>query len=196
MPWAHMVGYEGPDDDTALELDMSLRASSNSHGLPDLQQSIESYSWVIPSHEALSSCVRLAKTGKIIEIGSGSGYWTSLLRGYGADVIAVDPHPASRHFIWDTIRRKGEEYLTDQGGCPDRALFMCWPRGSFGDKVLQAYNGDTLLWIGEAQDGWQTTWSLKETRFPDWHLIESIILPSWVGMKPILCMYQKCGPRA
>ena len=57
--------------------------------------------------------------------------------------------------------------LRDHDGCPDRALFMCWPR--FGDEILAAYRGEVLIvvssdltWeVDEDKDGWM----LERLRF-------------------------------
>lgn len=48
------------------------------------------YSYAVPTNESIS---KLAKYEPLVEIGSGLGYWASLLKVVGADIIAFDKSP-------------------------------------------------------------------------------------------------------
>ena len=47
----------------------------------------ERYAWACPDSRALRA---LASCGPLVEVGAGHGYWASLLRARGADVLAFD----------------------------------------------------------------------------------------------------------
>lgn len=51
---------------------------------------VNKYSWAIPNDAALEA---IAALGPIVEMGSGAGYWASLLRERGVDVVAYDAKP-------------------------------------------------------------------------------------------------------
>lgn len=121
---------------------------------------VSKFSWAVPCHTALEKIIEWTSTrdgSRILEIGSGLGYWASLLQAYGADIIAIDTGTESRDepmfpYFPATIQGCGIEYLKSHDGCPDRALFLCWPRTHNGDAILGAYKGSTVIWIGENVD--------------------------------------------
>jgi len=123
------------------------------------------YSYAVPNRLALKT---IHEQGKILEIGSGNGYWAYLLREfYNTDIICTDAHPVPTgtnfHFGYDVKK----EYVDDiifptralmEWVAKDRALFICWPtydtEWAFEwVKMYMDYGGQTLIYIGEGQGG-------------------------------------------
>lgn len=209
LPWARQAGYIGEHGPLS-----TLHHSTDWCKLRF--QAILDFSWAVPCHDALQKCVHWASIAggpsRIVEIGSGTGYWASLLQAYGADVVAVDTGEEYRgrnrafpelvafetgekflgetggafHHFPSTVRANGVDYLESHGGCTDRALFLCWPRAEFGSEILKAYHGNTLIWIGEA-DG--CTWEMNEDERAGWILQESYDIPTWDCIRDFLAVY-------
>jgi len=179
-PWARKIGYAGQED--------NLRALHMSQGvLFQRQQAVARYSWAVPSEEALSMIIAHSG-GRVVEVGSGTGYWANLLDKRGADVVAVDSGKENKpSWFPATIVFDGSAYLHFYKGCPDRALFLCWPR--HGDDVLEAYAGDTLVLVGEGDEG--ATWWLDEDAEKEWKPVASCVLPTWPGIHDMLVVYKR-----
>ena len=100
-----------------------------------------------------------------VEVGAGTGYWASLMRAAGMDVVAVDSDPPGcargneyhgDAAGWTEVVRGGTETplrLRDEEGFP-RALFLCYPPPNASvasealDSLLEA-GGRTVAVVGE-----------------------------------------------
>jgi hypothetical protein len=103
----------------------------------------------------------------IVEIGAGNGYWASLLRDAGCDIVAFDvasiaqPSPSNRGKggeikkdragqskapKWAQVLPGGPEVLASPV-CRSRALFLCYPdeyevsNTSLGEACLEEFQG-------------------------------------------------------
>jgi hypothetical protein len=93
-----------------------------------------------------------------VEIGAGSGYWAWQLGQAGVDVTAYDPVPPgpdndfNSHKLYHPVTTGDHQAAALH---PDRALMLCWPSygASFAKQALHAYQGDTLIYIGEGVGG-------------------------------------------
>lgn len=167
---------------------------------------VRRFAWGIPSHEALEKIVQVAP--RIIEIGAGTGYWAMLLSQYGCDVIAYDTEP---HY---NAQAANEYYPIEIGGPEmaqqhsDRALFLCWPpyNEPMATDALLAYEGDTLLYIGEGMGGCTANdefhgllghgrwnWDTDEYEVPSsgWTLVETVDIPQWDSIHDNLSIYKR-----
>ncbi|KAI9669305.1 MAG: hypothetical protein M1831_000340 [Alyxoria varia] len=100
----------GPDSST----------SSVKHSHPLLPILYHHFGCVCPTHEALSIIKHVADGGKrpVIDLGSGNGYWTWMLRRYGVqDVWAVDNGDSVWRTMWvgDTVQMDGGKFLREFG---------------------------------------------------------------------------------
>ena len=186
LPWARRCTYAGDHDYAPLAIPGPT--------LGEIRHSaVKSYSWAIPSHAALETCVwACGKSGKVLELGSGTGYWASLLSSYGLDVVAVDNGSEthrdeifSPHFS-DAIKDDAEMYLIQNDGARDRALFLCWPRDA--SRWVDLYRGKTVIWIGE-EDG--CTWEMDRT--DGWEVVRTIRIPSWGLIHDKLVVYKRAA---
>jgi hypothetical protein len=124
-----------------------------SKGEANYQSMRKRWSWAIPNDEALDTIVKYSPNG-LIEIGAGAGYWTSLLRGRGLDVVAYDinPPPGSD---WTLREETFTEVITGDHtnvvGKGERTLFMCWPEhyADWPHETVELYDGDTIIYVGE-----------------------------------------------
>lgn len=85
---------------------------------------VKRYAWAVPTEEAVRV---IASHGPVVEIGAGTGYWASLLRQVGTDVVAYDRSPHDNHWCVGThslVEVGGPEKASEH---PDRTLFLCWP---------------------------------------------------------------------
>lgn len=132
---------------------------------------VKIFSWAVPTPNCLAWMV--STSPRIVEIGSGQGYWAAMLSKFGADVVAVDSAPGSGK--WHaTEQLTGLEYLQRHDGCPDRALFLCWPHflvGNEGRLFLRSFQKatgeiasdsaeeeDEFDHIGECIDAYRGEW--------------------------------------
>ncbi|KAG5192919.1 hypothetical protein JKP88DRAFT_156687 [Tribonema minus] len=163
-------------------------------------RAVSDYAWAIPSHAALELIVKWASVvsgdatrPRIAEIGSGTGYWASLLQKYGADVVAVEEYykTMGRHFP-DTVARNGVEYLRAHGGCEDRALFLCWQFGDDGHSYLREYRGPIVIFIG-GPDIYGDRGGGCTMFFDEWEQVDRLHIPQWQGLHDELIVYRRRG---
>lgn len=198
LPWARCHEYIAPRqyivDDTP---GASEAKQFREYWTRRRDDNVDKFSWAVPCHTALDMIVKYSSilgdgSPRILEIGSGLGYWASLLQAYGADIIAVDTGEESRgepmfpHFP-ATVLGCGIEYLKSHDGCPDRALFLCWPR--HGDAILDAYKGSIVIWIGEDNHG--CTWYLGDDHEGEWKKQDSFQIPTWPDVWDYMAIYTR-----
>ncbi|KAI2637641.1 hypothetical protein GGS26DRAFT_419384 [Hypomontagnella submonticulosa] len=139
------------------------------HVLPVL---MHHFGCACPSHEALEILRILAGGREILDVGSGGGYWSFMLRQYGVRVVPVDSAQSSWRVTWvsDTVIADGADYLrkrrkkskhAPQTSGPDPeepVLLLVYPivggelaggeEGGFTRRMIDAYAGDTLAVVG------------------------------------------------
>lgn len=143
------------------------------------------YSWAVPTRDAIDLCIT-SSNGRVVEVGSGTGYWASLLERHGCDIVAVDDHREGTRltFFPKTVDQTGQDYLTANGGCKDRALMLCWPRST--EEIVGAFKGDIIIWIGELGDG--CTGTIDEEHWMQGEVLE---IPRWGGIRDVLVIYHR-----
>ena len=157
---------------------------------------------VCPSWEALSIISQLAQdTAGVLDMASGNGYWTYMLRRLQVPTTAVDNGTSHYRFNWisDTVRVNGVDYLQQQRGARDRVLLLVYmiTRGTFTKQVLKMYKGDTIVVVGTQNANRFTTFAnvLVEEYFAaemkDWHLTVRIALPSFAGKDEAMYVFQR-----
>jgi hypothetical protein len=159
---------------------------------------------VCPSFEALSVIAQLVAPSwaeGVIDMASGNGYWTYLLRRMGVGVSAVDNMEAVWRMMWveDTVKANGVDYLKKQGGAKNMVLLMVYmvPRGDFTKQVLKAYKGDTVVVAGTQNENRFTGFSdttveqYFEWEKKDFEMTARIPLPSFAGKDEAMYVYQR-----
>lgn len=147
------------------------------------------YSFAVPTAEVIAE---LAKLGPIVEVGAGAGYWAMLLQQAGADVIAYDRAPQSKQFTrrWTEIRRRGPRVAQYH---PDRALLLCWPpyNTPMAYEALQAYRGQTVIYVGEGHSGCTGDDRFHELLSAEWERVAEYGIPQWDNMCDDVTVYRR-----
>jgi hypothetical protein len=143
------------------------------------------FSWAVPTQEAIE-CIR-KYTGRVIEIGCGSGYWAWLMNQAGIDVLALDTAVPS--FAWHEIHLGNElEALRH----PDRTLFLCWPPwgSEMAVRALTCYAGDHVIYVGEWMGGCAN--ALFFAALTSWfEAVETVALPQWFMRSDNLTVFRR-----
>ncbi|KAK0261429.1 hypothetical protein LTS09_004142 [Friedmanniomyces endolithicus] len=164
---------------------------------------------ICPSYEALETIRLVAKGRRVLDLGSGNGYWTYMLRRMEpvgkkekkVEVVAVDNGMSEWRTVWvgDTVEMGGEEWLGKHGGGREAVLLLVYPMvgGEFTSKMIGAYQGTTIVCAG-TQNASGFTGFAKETiaewmvrEMPGWKRVLQIPLPSFAGKDEALFVFEK-----
>ncbi|CAE7028280.1 hypothetical protein P3342_006157 [Pyrenophora teres f. teres] len=177
---------------------------------------------VVPSYAALHVLAKLALPARpskeavlpILDIGSGNGYWTYMLRTFdisaltgggsvskGLDVRAVDSMASLYRVYWvrDTVVADGVGYLEKNGGGKGCVLLLVYPQATtdFTGPVMRAYQGDTIVVAGTQCGNGFTGFSdvvvdvWVEKHLPAFELTLRMPLPSFAGKDDALFVFQR-----
>jgi hypothetical protein len=146
---------------------------------------------VVPSWESLQIISKLANGRRVLDMGSGNGYWTLMLRRLGLNVTAIDSGQSRWRATWisDTVVTDGIQYLRKRSGCPDMVLLLVYPivSGEFTQKVLDAYTGDVVCVAGTQNGNGYTGFKdmmvdeYMEKEKQGWEKVAQVPLPSFAG---------------
>ncbi|KAI1104561.1 hypothetical protein F4804DRAFT_185578 [Jackrogersella minutella] len=199
----------------------TLAGNRSHHVLPIL---MHHFGCACPSHEALEILRVLAAGRGVLDVGSGGGYWTFMLRGYGVPSVAVDNAQSAWRASWvsDTVEAEGASYLRQRRASknssqpPDPAeavLLLVYPivggavaggrEGDFTRAMLDAYAGDTLAVVGTQNRNGYTgfrgesmdQYMERERAADGWVKVVQVALPSFPGKDEALFVFQR-GARA
>ncbi|KAK3396443.1 hypothetical protein B0T20DRAFT_271286 [Sordaria brevicollis] len=172
----------------------------------------------VPSHESLSLLKLLSRGKPIIDMGSGNGYWTFMLRQYlTSPVYAVDNNQSEWRVMWidDTVVTDGIKWLRSppQNGGQDMILLLVYPivggdgsaaggkEGGFTRELLRAYKGDTIAVVGTQNRNGYTGFKGQtmdeymerdeERRKEGWRKVVQVPLPSFAGKDEALFVFQR-----
>lgn len=171
---------------------------------------------VAPSHAALHVIARLAQPAKpskqpvrpILDVGSGNGYWTFMLRSLPLDpgmkpldVRPVDNAASEYRLAWvsDTTRATGLDYLARNEGGKDCVLLLVYPptTGDFTAPLLRAFRGDVIVVAGTQNGNGFTGFAdclvdvWVEKNLADFELTLRMPLPSFPGKDEALFVFQR-----
>lgn len=179
----------------------SANVKTSHHILPVF---MHHFGCVVPSYESLEVIKQIAGTRTVIDLGSGNGYWTYMLRRLDVSVRAVDNLQSEYRTTWigDTISKDGEQYLQDENGCRDAVLLLVYPIVSshFTSKVIDAYKGDTVCLAGtQNRNGYtafpdRTIDDYMAAEKPEFQKSVQIPLPSFAGKDEALFIFQRNTP--
>lgn len=154
------------------------------------------YAWAIPSAEAIDM---LASQGTVIEIGAGSGYWAHRVIEAGGDVRCFDPLQWKTGETWlgqpipqewtPVVRIPHDEVAIAESA----TLFICWPdyEASWAAETLDAYPGDTFIYVGEGAGGCCGDDRFHDMLDADWEIRKVIYIPQFVGIRDLCIHYTR-----
>lgn len=99
----------------------------------------EKYAWAVPDERALRI---ISYFSPIVEMGAGKGYWASLLRNRGVDIIAFDKYIDLDSCFTPVERGGPEEIARKKKTLKGRTLFLCYPDEA---QVLQMFITKSML---------------------------------------------------
>lgn len=158
----------------------------------------------MPSCESLEVIRQIAGKRTVIEIGSGNGYWTYMLRRMGVSVQAVDNLQSEYRTMWisDTLINDGESYLREKKGCKDQVLLLVYPivSSDFTSRILDTFKGDTICVAGTQNKNGYTAFKDRtiddymKTEKADYERTIQIPLPSFPGKDEALYVFERLKP--
>ena len=159
---------------------------------------------VVPSYESLEVIKQSAENRAVVEIGSGNGYWTYMLRRIGLSVSAVDNLQSVHRTLWigDTLVTDGEKYLKEKKGCKDDVLLLVYPivSSDFTSRILDSYKGDTICVAGTQNRSGYTAFKDRtideyvKAEKSDYEKTVQIPLPSFPGKDEALFVFERVKP--
>ncbi|POS76737.1 hypothetical protein DHEL01_v204871 [Diaporthe helianthi] len=189
------------------------RPQQSHHVLPIF---MHHFGCAVPSYESLE-ILRLVAAGRtVVDVGSGNGYWTFMLRLHGLpSVVPIDNAQSEWRASWvsDTVISDGAKWLAQPQNAygADMVLLMVYPvvggglaggvEGSFTRQLVKAFKGDTLAVVGTQNRNGYTSFSdmtfdeYMDREQPAWTKVVQIPLPSFAGKDEALYVYQR-GDRA
>ena len=150
---------------------------------------------VVPTYEALWI---ISQLGPVMDVGSGNGYWTYMLRRLGVEVIAVDNMASEYRTTWVMpVKTDGVEYVKRH----KEVLLLVYPvtGGMFTKRVLEAYCGDTIVIAGTQNTNRYTgfsdrtveEWFQEKAWEQAWELVWRIALPSFAGKDETMFVWKR-----
>ncbi|KAI4194549.1 MAG: hypothetical protein LQ350_007709 [Teloschistes chrysophthalmus] len=160
---------------------------------------------VCPTYESLHLLITLARGRKIIDLGSGNGYWTYMLRRMGAEVEAVDNLQSRYRTCWvgDTVVEEGESYLLRRRGGEGEGkgcvLLLVYPivgGGGFTRRVLEAFGGGMVCVVGTQNGNGYTGFAGRVidewmAERGGWVKKAQVALPSFAGKDEALFVFER-----
>ena len=148
------------------------------------------------------------KKGAVLDMGSGGGYWTLMLRrhfearGCGSEVIAVDSGQSVYRTVWigDTVLADGVRWLErERQGAKGDVLLLVYPivgGEGFTEKVIRAYKGDWVVVAGtQCGNGYTGFRDLIMDEWMEtegcWEKMVQVPLPSFAGKDEALFVFRR-----
>lgn len=182
-----MLNYTDPYLEKYLDI-------TKEHPIPFTERKtlIKKYSFAITGPTPIQE---LVLNSPIIEMGAGSGYWAAQITAAGGNVIAFDKsQPLENKYgfteQWFPIDIGGPEVIADH---THRTLFLCWPsyRSNFAKECLDAYEGNTLIYIGEPKGGACANDAFFDAIDTDWVTLKWVDIHTWPGVHDEMTIFKR-----
>jgi len=160
----------------------------------DRQPYVGKYSWSIPDPDSVVFVARYADGG-LIDPMAGTGYWAYLLEQVGVDILCYDLQPGENAWHDGTrwvsiVAMDGEESVREH---PDRTLLLAWPPYSedVGTRILSAYKGNRVIFIGEGEGGCTGDCGLHDLLEDEWQAVVQHTPVQWWGMHDHITVFER-----
>lgn len=163
------------------------------------------FAWAVPNAGALDTIAALGVP--VVEIGAGTGYWASLLAALGVSICAFDEAPGRNRYCDHepyTLVSPGDHRALEHArwNGENHALLLCWPPMSpMASECVEAFKGDTLIYIGEGMGGccandefFQLVTGETRSGYDDdceWIEGTAVDIPQWPGLHDYLTVYRR-----
>lgn len=140
------------------------------------------FSYAIPNKKAIKEIKEFANGEYILEVGSGLGLWSYLLKLNDVKVIPTDNDSSSftccRYYRFIDVEKINSISALEK--YKPNILLMIWPDLSLmAYHTLLSYTGKKFIYIGEQEDGLSATNEFFHLLKRDWKLIKKIIIPRY-----------------
>lgn len=156
------------------------------------------WSWAVPNERAIKL---IASLGPIIECGAGTGYWASLIKSVGGNILAFDEAPYKNHWCEG---KHTKVFMGNADVCRKTTrpvLLLCWPPydDSFAADCLVAFGASRtrrnykrrVVFIGESEGGCTGDDAFFKLLNERWSCIDQLDIPQWYGIHDYLFVYEE-----
>jgi hypothetical protein len=160
----------------------------------DRRECIAKYGFAIPNEEAIQKLIALSP---IVEMGAGIGYWASLISAAGGQIDAYDKFLGAAN---DYAFKHRDPWFPVQSGEPKllkthtaKTLFLSWPcyESAFALDCLKAFQGQTVVYIGEGIAGCTANDAFHNRLKRHWKEVDHVSIPRWDGIHDWLTIYER-----
>lgn len=157
---------------------------------------IEKYSWAVPSYDAITTIANFVKDDVILEIGSGSGLWASLLRAEGTHIYPTDKQESCwqhEHGKFCHVERLTASQAIKKYNEDCNALMMVWPpyNKRMAYYALSAFKGNKVIYIGEGYGGCTGCDKFHQLLAKEWELKQEVNIPQWYDIHDGVYLYDR-----
>lgn len=197
----HQLGFLGPLGDTGYS---DPTRSKQSH--PLLPIFMHHFGCAIPTYEALQIINLICTPAsfnkkKLIDLGSGNGYWSFLLTRMNVPVVSVDDVSSSWRTSWPipTVKADAIQWLRETETA-DMVMMLVYPvtANQFTERAIQGFMGSTIVVVGTLNGNGYTGFAkvtveewMKERG--GWEVMVKIAVPSFPGKDDGLIVFQRVG---
>lgn len=157
---------------------------------------VKTYSWAVPSPEAITAIAEFVGSSRVVEMNSGRGLWAHLLQHAGVNIIATDINSSLSTLTFTQVQPVEATAAIQQYLEPNGVIMTCWP------DYCMSYATDALKWalensrvtkviyIGE-WGGCTGDDELHEILEREFTQVARIDIPQWYGIHDSLYLFQK-----
>ena len=111
------------------------------------------FAWVVPNMAVLLLINGFTNREFLLEVGAGTGLWSSLLRCLGSHVVATDAEPPENTF--SPVEELDALAAVSAFDLEAQTLLMVWPPNwsDMASQALNAFRGPRMVYVGETRGG-------------------------------------------
>ena len=168
----------------------SAQSLERYHKARSREQLVSEYSFAIPDPltlEFLSE--KIPQGSKIVEYGAKTGYWADQLSQLGFTLEAYAPADSGASGRFFPVVEADVSTLSQSSA---DILFLCWPplNDPLAFDALQAFKGDTLIYIGEDSFGCTADESFFDA-LEDWEIVDYFQILSYDLIHDSLTIFKR-----
>lgn len=164
-------------------------------GKPDRHEHVRRYSWTITAPATVGFVAEHAGP-RLVDPMAGTGWWAHLLTQAGVDVVAYDLGPGANDWhkgapLHHRVEEAdGVDAVTMHA---DRALLLAWPPydDPAGARIVRAYGGSRVIYIGEGDFGCTGDDDLHELLAKEWREVADHVPVQWFGMHDRITVFER-----
>jgi hypothetical protein len=156
------------------------------------QELVNEFAWAVPTEEAIDEITEFLGGQVVIDIASGTGYWSYLLKQKGNIPIAVDIEPREKPWF-DTLSLNVTTLYRKLEVFNNAALMFCWPPYSepMAYRVLKKYQGNKVIYIGEGHGGCTADDAFHELLDADYQEVKEVVIPQFNGLHDKMWFFER-----